>query len=252
MSGEEREPAPELRALDVDYCGEFAEDDARACYSREFLAMVDGVEDPRPAVARITDAARSEGGFLLENCHVVMHTVGRTYADDAGRLAGHAHELPAGRQRPRLPGRVRARAGHRRRPGHRPGRAARGGSGLRRCGHALPALQLRPRVRARVHAPVRGQARAGVEALHGARVAVGGRLRAGRVPRLLVRRRRRRRGLAPERRDHRPVPAVRRPAGGLRAAVLVPGVPGEPPGGLPGREPPGHRGPVRRARGTPA
>jgi hypothetical protein len=96
LSSEEPEPAPELRALDVDYCGEFADDDARACYSREFLAMVDGVEDPRPAVEQITDAARSEGGFLLENCHVVMHTVGRTYARDAGvSLATLMNYLPA-------------------------------------------------------------------------------------------------------------------------------------------------------------
>jgi hypothetical protein len=96
LGGEDSEPAPELRALDVAHCRGFAEDDARACYSREFRAMVDGVSDPRPAVARITDAARSEGGFLLENCHVVMHTVGRTYAVDAGLTLGSLMEhLPA-------------------------------------------------------------------------------------------------------------------------------------------------------------
>jgi hypothetical protein len=94
--GEEKQPAPALRALEVEHCRAFADDDARACYSREFLAMVDGVEDPRPAVARITDAARSEGGFLLENCHVVMHTVGRTYAADAGVTLGTLMDyLPA-------------------------------------------------------------------------------------------------------------------------------------------------------------
>jgi hypothetical protein len=96
LGGEESEPAPELRALDIAHCREFADDDARACYAREFAAMVDGVEDPRPAVAEITEAARSEGGFLLESCHVIMHTVGRTYARDArvtlGSLMDH---LPA-------------------------------------------------------------------------------------------------------------------------------------------------------------
>ena len=93
---DEPPPAPELRALSIEHCREFADDDARACYSREFAAMVDGVEDPRPAVARITDAARSEGGFLLENCHVVMHTVGREYADAAGVTLGSLMEfLPA-------------------------------------------------------------------------------------------------------------------------------------------------------------
>ena len=96
LRGEEREPAPELRALDVEHCRAFADDDARSCYSREFLAMVDGIEDPHPAVARITRAARGEGGFLLENCHVVMHTVGRTYARDAGVELGTLMDyLPA-------------------------------------------------------------------------------------------------------------------------------------------------------------
>jgi hypothetical protein len=94
--GEESEPAPELRALEIEHCRAFADDDARACYSREFQGMVDGVGDPRPAVARITDAARSEGGFLLENCHVVMHTVGRTYAGDAKVTLGTLMDyLPA-------------------------------------------------------------------------------------------------------------------------------------------------------------
>jgi hypothetical protein len=94
--GEEREPAPELRALEVEHCRAFADDDARACYSREFLAMVDGLEDPRPAVARITEAARSEGGFLLENCHVIMHTVGRRFAGDSGMTLGTLMDhLPA-------------------------------------------------------------------------------------------------------------------------------------------------------------
>jgi hypothetical protein len=96
LRGEEREPAPALRAIDVEHCRAFADDDARACYSREFLAMVDGLEDPRPAVARITAAARSEGGFLLANCHVVMHTVGRTYAADAEVTLGTLMDyLPA-------------------------------------------------------------------------------------------------------------------------------------------------------------
>jgi hypothetical protein len=58
--------------------------------------MVDGLEDPRQAVEKITDAARSEGGFLLENCHVVMHTVGRTYARDAEVTLGTLMDyLPA-------------------------------------------------------------------------------------------------------------------------------------------------------------
>jgi hypothetical protein len=109
----DREPAPKLRALNVEYCRAFAGDDARDCYAREFSTLLDGAEDPRPAVARITAASRDEGGFLLENCHVVMHTVGRTYAshadvtlsslmdylpadNDPGCPAGFAHGLVAG------------------------------------------------------------------------------------------------------------------------------------------------------------
>jgi hypothetical protein len=94
--GDDRKPAPALRALDVEHCRGLEDDAVRACFSREFLAMVQGLEDPRPAVARITAAARSEGGFLLENCHVIMHTVGRTYAGDADVSLGTLMDyLPA-------------------------------------------------------------------------------------------------------------------------------------------------------------
>ena len=91
------EPAPALRAADLDRCRGMAGDGARACYTREFLAALEGREDPRPAIAAITDAARGElRGFLLTNCHVVMHTVGRTYARDAGvTLATLMEYLPA-------------------------------------------------------------------------------------------------------------------------------------------------------------
>jgi hypothetical protein len=59
--------------------------------------MVESGEDPRPAVEAITRAARRQGGFLLSNCHVVMHTVGRTYARDAGvTLATLMDHLPRG------------------------------------------------------------------------------------------------------------------------------------------------------------
>ena len=86
---------------------------ARACYTREFTAMVAGQEDPRPALTAIADLAWSEGGFLLTNCHGIMHTVGRTYAkragvtlstlmdylprsNDPGCAAGFAHGLVTG------------------------------------------------------------------------------------------------------------------------------------------------------------
>jgi hypothetical protein len=68
---------------------------ARTCYTREFLAMVEGRSDPRPAVAAIGDSARRQGGFLLSSCHGVMHTVGRTYAREAGvTLAALMDYLP--------------------------------------------------------------------------------------------------------------------------------------------------------------
>ena len=61
----------------------------------------------------ISDLAWDEGGFLLTNCHVIMHTVGRTYArdgdvtlatlmehlplsNDPGCSAGFAHGLVTG------------------------------------------------------------------------------------------------------------------------------------------------------------
>jgi hypothetical protein len=68
----------------MERCDGFDAAEGRDCYTREFLALIRGRDDPRPAVAAISDAAQSEGGFLLSNCHVVMHTVGRTYARDAG------------------------------------------------------------------------------------------------------------------------------------------------------------------------
>jgi hypothetical protein len=107
------DPPPSLRALDLDACRDREDDAARACFARKFQAVVEGRDDPRAAVQSISDLAWSEGGFLLENCHVVMHTVGRTYARDAdmslaslmdylpqsndpGCSAGFAHGLVTG------------------------------------------------------------------------------------------------------------------------------------------------------------
>jgi hypothetical protein len=88
---------PELRAAQLERCDGFAAGEMRSCYTREFLALVNDRNDPRPAVDAITRVARSRGGFLLTNCHVVMHTVGRTYARDAGvTLATLMDYLPRG------------------------------------------------------------------------------------------------------------------------------------------------------------
>jgi hypothetical protein len=75
---------PVARVVDPGRCDRLAEDEARACYARAFDAMLIADNDPGPVVETITHMARSQGGFLLENCHGVMHTVGRHYARRAG------------------------------------------------------------------------------------------------------------------------------------------------------------------------
>ena len=71
-------------AVEVAHCRGLVDDAARDCYTRAFLALVEDRDDPRPAIAAISNAAWNEGGFLLSNCHGVMHTVGRTHARDRG------------------------------------------------------------------------------------------------------------------------------------------------------------------------
>ena len=82
------EPAPAPRRVDLEHCGRATADEARACYASDFLAFVSGADDPRAAVAAITKAVRARGGGLLADCHVIMHTVGRTYARRAGVTLG--------------------------------------------------------------------------------------------------------------------------------------------------------------------
>jgi hypothetical protein len=100
-------------AVELDSCRGLLVAAMRDCYTREFQRVVAGVHDPRPAVAAIEAAVREEGGFVLSNCHGVMHTVGRTYAleqeldladlqdvlprsNDPGCSAGFAHGLVTG------------------------------------------------------------------------------------------------------------------------------------------------------------
>jgi hypothetical protein len=77
----------------------------------ELAAIVNGAGDPLAAVEGITKAAYAdESGFLLANCHGIMHTVAREYAlrtgleldglmdslprtNDPGCSAGYAHGL---------------------------------------------------------------------------------------------------------------------------------------------------------------
>lgn len=104
---------PAVGRVDLTACRGLGDDQTRDCYTREFLALVEGRDDPRPAVEAIADVAWDQGGFLLANCHGVMHTVGRTYAaeaavtlatlmdhlpqaNDPGCSAGFAHGLVTG------------------------------------------------------------------------------------------------------------------------------------------------------------
>jgi hypothetical protein len=99
--------------VDLEHCKLLMAEDARACYTRDFLALVSRADDPRPVVEQINDAVRAQGGLVLANCHVIMHTVGRTYAaregvtlgtlmdylpreNDPGCPAGFAHGLVTG------------------------------------------------------------------------------------------------------------------------------------------------------------
>jgi hypothetical protein len=90
------------------------EGEARACYAAELKAIVESASDPTAAVEEITKTAREDPtGFLLPNCHGLMHTVGREYAlehgvtlatlkdylpqsNDPGCPAGFAHGLVTG------------------------------------------------------------------------------------------------------------------------------------------------------------
>jgi hypothetical protein len=97
LAGDGEEGEPPLRAAHLERCDSIDPSEARDCFTREFLAMVEDREDPRPAIEAITRASRRQGGFLLTNCHVIMHTVGRTYARDAGvTLATLMDHLPRG------------------------------------------------------------------------------------------------------------------------------------------------------------
>ena len=107
------DPPPSMRALGLERCHALEGEEARSCFAARFQTLVEGREDPRPGVRAISDLAWDEGGFLLANCHVVMHTVGRTYAreqgvtlatlmdhlplsNDPGCSAGFAHGLVTG------------------------------------------------------------------------------------------------------------------------------------------------------------
>jgi hypothetical protein len=53
---------------------------ARECYQRRLLAVVSAAGAPAAELPKIDAAAARDGGFLFDNCHVLMHWVGRNYA----------------------------------------------------------------------------------------------------------------------------------------------------------------------------
>jgi hypothetical protein len=71
-------------AASAERCGELAADEARACYIDVFTRRLAPKRDPRPRLDAITDEAWEAGGFLLANCHGIMHTVARRYARERG------------------------------------------------------------------------------------------------------------------------------------------------------------------------
>ena len=94
--------AEEPAAVDLQRCRGLLDEPSRDCYIQEFQRVVGDTDDPRPAVAAIESAVRSEGGPVLASCHGVMHTVGRTYAVDGGLTLADLQDVLAPEQRSRL------------------------------------------------------------------------------------------------------------------------------------------------------
>ena len=87
---------PSAGASGLASCATLGEDEIRACYAAELDRVVEEADDPQQAVAQITELSRQDvTGFLLPNCHGLMHTVGREYARDHGlTLASLKDTLP--------------------------------------------------------------------------------------------------------------------------------------------------------------
>ena len=244
--GEGEEATPRL----ADCRSALSAAETRDCYSRTFAALVRRADDPRDAVERIGDAAWAEGGFLLANCHGLMHTVGRAYA--------RAHDVTLAT----LMDYLRVRTTPAARPGSRTGSSP---ASRRRSTYAGPRARRRVRraeTRYQRYSCVHGFGHAFMR-VYDERLAPAlalcralGRgsagLRAGRVPRLLVRgQRRRRRARSGRRRSATRASPLRRTGGRVRGAVLVPRVRRQPPARGRRHAAGGRRAPLRRALGRP-
>ncbi len=110
---------PQAAAVDRDVAGAVRLCDAgegnslartQVCFQRRLLAIVEPTTDTAIELPLIDAAARQQGGYIADNCHIVMHWVGRNYAldhhvtlsslqsylpraNDPGCSAGFAHGL---------------------------------------------------------------------------------------------------------------------------------------------------------------
>jgi hypothetical protein len=79
-------PTETAPAADLATCAGLGDDDdARACYTAAFHALMRDAGDPGPALEEIAVAAYTDpSGRLLGECHGLMHAVGREYAREHG------------------------------------------------------------------------------------------------------------------------------------------------------------------------
>ena len=234
----------------LETCAGLVQDEGRSCYSRELAKIVNDAADPLAAVEGITSAAYGDQtGFLLANCHGIMHTVAREYAlrtkltlaklmdnlprtNDPGCSAGYAHGLVTA---------VAPEIESLRPDGRQP--AVRESSETRyqrySCTHGFGHAFMR----------LNNDSIAAVAAdVHAARLRRGAGLLAGRLPRLLVRGQRPRRHDQAQGRGDRPARAVRRPAAGVRAHRAGTGRSWRPREASGPSRPGGRRAPLRRPR----
>ena len=54
------------------------------CLARAAYTVIRDVKDPATLLPQVDDVAAQQGGFLDSMCHLVMHRVGRMYAEDHG------------------------------------------------------------------------------------------------------------------------------------------------------------------------
>jgi hypothetical protein len=84
-AGESRPPVPDFpigsKGSFLAACGSLADPKRGRCYIKGLLAHVEKSGDPANELPRLDKTVRtSGGGYLVSNCHIFMHEVGRTWA----------------------------------------------------------------------------------------------------------------------------------------------------------------------------